>query len=55
MKTGGNMGRKRIDPLELIKTICINLPNYVLTEISKEGKPKTVIEKKIIEIYGKKE
>lgn len=47
------MGRKRKDPQEITKTICINLKQKVLTEIEKEGNPKHIIEEIINLKYSK--
>jgi translation elongation factor EF-Ts len=47
------LGRKRIDPEEVVKTICVNVKQKVLTEIEKEGNPKHIIEKMINEKYLK--
>lgn len=47
------MGRKRIDEKEVVKTLSINLKQKVIDEISKEGTPKHVIEKTIVEKFAK--
>ena len=47
------MGGKRKDPEEVVKTICINLKQKILTEIEKEGNPKHVIEAVLNERFGK--
>jgi hypothetical protein len=50
---GSNLGRKRIDPEEVVKSICINVKQKVLTEIEKEGVPKHIIERIVNEKYLK--
>lgn len=50
---GSNLGRKRIDPEEVVKIICINVKQKVLTEIEKEGVPKHIIERIVNEKYLK--
>ncbi|MEK5586682.1 hypothetical protein MKZ21_30955 [Paenibacillus sp. FSL P2-0536] len=50
---GSNLGRKRIDPEEVVKTICINVKQKVLTEIEKDGVPKHIIERIVNEKYLK--
>lgn len=47
------MGRKRIPPEELVKSICINLKQKILDEIAKDGVPKKVIEEIITQKYSK--
>ncbi|GBK66285.1 hypothetical protein PbDSM24746_62890 [Paenibacillus macerans] len=47
------MGRKRKDPDELVKTICLNLKQKILNEIEKEGNPKHVLEELIKKMYSK--
>lgn len=47
------MGRKRKEPEELMKTVCINLKQKVIDEIAKEGTPKNVIENIITQKYLK--
>ncbi|WP_227877196.1 hypothetical protein, partial [Paenibacillus macerans] len=44
---GNLVGRKRKDPDELDKTICLNLKQKILNEIEKEGNPKHVLEELI--------
>lgn len=48
---GAKMGRKRIEETEKVKTLCINLQQKVIDELSKEGIPKNVIEKIINDKY----
>lgn len=51
-----NLGRKRIDPEEVVKTICINVKQKVLTEIEKEGgNAKHIIKNLVNEKYLKEE
>lgn len=47
------MGRKRIDPDEVVKTIAINLKLKTIKAIEKDGKPKNVIEELVKEKYEK--
>lgn len=47
------MGRPRKPEEEKIVTLSINLKKRTLDEISKEGKPKNVIEKLVREKYEK--
>lgn len=49
------LGRKRIDPEEVVKTVGINIKQKVITEIEKEGNPKHVIEKMVNEKYLKEQ
>lgn len=50
---GNNVGRKRKPEEEVMKTICINLKQKVLTEIEKEGIPKKIIEEIITHKFSK--
>lgn len=47
------MGRQRKNESEKMKTITINLQQSVLDNVSKDGPPKQVIEKMVIDRYGK--
>lgn len=49
------LGRKRIDPNELVKSICINLKQKELDLLAKDGKnPKHEIERIITQMLSKK-
>lgn len=49
------LGRHRIDPEEVVKTICINVKQKVLTEIEKEGNAKHIIQNLVNEKYLKEQ
>lgn len=45
------MGGKRKDPEEVVKTLCINVKQKVLTKLEKEGNPKHIVEALINKKY----
>jgi hypothetical protein len=54
LRVKNKMGRKRTPESEKKSNVWIRLPNPVIWELEKEGKPKDVIERLILEYFQNK-